>query len=388
MGVPRSTFYGWLEQAALKGIRSQVITPDAEAQVAKLRIKYEDRIRDLESMVRTYSRDELTMKGVRQHIFELKDAEPPQPDWTLSARGVRPSKGPGVPTLQLSDFHWGEVVNPVVVSGLNEYNTDIAKARLHTVVDKAIDLGLNHMVTPKYPGMVVILGGDMVSGDIHMDLALTNEDSTIPIVLDLFGELIMALTKLADAYGRIHVICNYGNHGRSTQKPVYKEAAATNFDWLLYQILEKHFKVLKDDRVTFQIPYGADALYRIYDTTYCATHGDRLGVRGGDGMIGILGPVARGIKKLKAQYQAAGENIDYVVMGHFHNRLHLDKPGGIVNNALKGYDEFAQGLRLDPSIPSQNMWWTDQKHGITFASEIWAEEPDDLPTVSNWLSIR
>lgn len=42
------------------------------------------------------------------------------------------------------------------------------------------------MVNPDYPGIVVALAGDMVSGDIHQELKETNEVPTIASVVELF----------------------------------------------------------------------------------------------------------------------------------------------------------------------------------------------------------
>ena len=56
----------------------------------------------------------------------------------------------------------------------------------------------------------------------------------------------------------------------------HKQAAATSFDWMLYTMLEKHYTNAKDKRVQFQINYGFDSYYKIYDVNYLLTHGDRL----------------------------------------------------------------------------------------------------------------
>ena len=71
---------------------------------------------------------------------------------------------------------------------------------------------------------------------------------------------------------------------------------------MLYNILEKHFKNAGDDRVQFMIPTGYDAYYKVYDTTYLLTHGDRIGSRGGAGLLGMMGPIARGVQKVKTEY--------------------------------------------------------------------------------------
>ena len=41
-----------------------------------------------------------------------------------------------------------------------------------------------------YPGIVVLLRGDMISGNIHEELQATNQLNTMPTVLLLLGELV------------------------------------------------------------------------------------------------------------------------------------------------------------------------------------------------------
>lgn len=92
----------------------------------------------------------------------------------------------------------------------------------------------------------------------------------------------------------------YHVHPRSirgnTHKPRYKGAAVTNYDWLLYCLLQRYFKRQPGlcDQITFQIPEAFDVRYKVFNRRFMLTHGDRLGARGGDGFIGAMGPIMRG----------------------------------------------------------------------------------------------
>jgi len=163
----------------------------------------------------------------------------------------------------------------------------------------------------------------------------------------------------------------------------HKQVAATSFDWMLYNMLEKHYVNAKDDRVQFQIPLGFDAYYKIYDVNYLLTHGDRLGVKGGSGVIGMLGPIARGVQKIKTEYATQKKPIDYVVMGHWHQYLSLK--GIIVNGALKGYDEYAMSNRFSFEEPRQALWFTHPKHGVTFQVPVISEYNPTKKPKSEWV---
>jgi hypothetical protein len=159
------------------------------------------------------------------------------------------------------------------------------------------------------------------------------------------------------------VPCVVGNHGRATLKPRMKSRVHTSFEWLLYVMLERHFQVT-DPNVQFFVPNDIDALIKVNDTRYLLTHGDALGVKGGDGIIGALGPIMRGKIKVAHSNAQVGRDFDHLVIGHWHQYLPL--PGVIVNGSLKGYDEFARtALRASYQQPIQAMWYDHPLVGIT-----------------------
>ena len=381
LGIPRTTLIGRLEAAEREGIVPTVNAPDTDAALIEQKILYDMQISDLKKQVKELALDNITAEQIRKTVFKLHNRTAKPPKWL---RKNSPAHGaPGVPTLFLSDLHWGEVVNPDEVSGLNKYDRSIAKARLKSTIESTIDLCTNHMVNPKYPGIVLCLGGDMISGHIHEELTETNDGTNIEHVLELFDHLTWAIDSLADVFGKVFVPCAFGNHGRMFRQYRHKQAAATSFDWMLYTMLEKHYTNAKDKRVQFQINYGFDSYYKIYDVNYLLTHGDRLGVKGGSGVVGMLGPISRGVAKVKAEYATHKKPIDYVIMGHWHQYLSLK--GIIVNGSLKGYDEYAMSNRFSYEEPRQALWFTHPKYGITFQLPVISEQALDRKPKSEWV---
>ena len=147
-------------------------------------------------------------------------------------------------------------------------------------------------------------------------------------------------------------------------------------------MLDKYF--CKDNRVTFLIPTSYDAYYKLYNTSYLLTHGDRLGVRGGSGIVGMLGPIARGVQKVKAEYANQKKPIDYVVMGHFHQYISLKD--AIVNGSIKGYDEYALSGRFAYEKPQQALWFTHPTYGITFQVPVQSEPHVAKKPTESWVS--
>lgn len=264
--------------------------------------------------------------------------------------------------LFLSDLHWGERISLEAMDGLNSYDLDIARARLGRWVQTVADLATRHWSGPAPARMILILGGDLVSGEIHAELAKTNEAKALPAVKDLAGHLAEGVRLLRQRLDcPIDVVSLAGNHGRSTLKPESKEAAETSYDTLVSDFLEMSLR--GRDGIAFYVPSSVDALFSVYGWRVLATHGDRIGSRGGQGFIGPAATAARGMKRISMDYAARGVHLDLILMGHFHTPLHLEE--GFVNGCLPGPSEYSRDGRFRPS-PARQLWLTlHPRRGVT-----------------------
>lgn len=360
LNMPRQTLKNRLDAAA-RDANAPAPAPEVDD-----RIELRDKIRTLKAELASVNRETLDAKYVKEKIIGLVDTPTNPPKWLVAP--LKNKHAPGVPTLFASDWHHGERVFPKQVNGVNEYNMEIAHRRAKRLISGAIDLLNNHMTNPNYPGIVFALGGDMVSGGIHEELMATDEMEIMPVVVDLIGVLIWCIDTLAEKFGRVFVPCVTGNHGRDTHKIRAKGRNFTSFDWLIYQMLAKHYA--NDKRVEFSIPDGSDCLFKVYNHRYLLTHGDQF--RGGDGLIGHLGPVFRGNHKKSSRNIQIGMEYDTMMIGHFHTLAML--PRIITNGSLKGYDEYAYSGNFGFEIPQQALWITHPDRGITFSMAVQVEE--------------
>lgn len=369
LGLTRSTYRDRLTEARRRGLRPNLSQPHpdpTEGAVSTIETDIlRDRVRTLETLLKHQKADEIDATQVRTAILQLTATSANPPKWLVQQR--LPKGSPGTPTLFLSDLHWGEVVDASQIGGVNSYDIEIAQQRMRNVVTRAIDLLKCHMVNPEYPGLVLALGGDMVTGDIHEELSATNAMEIMPTFVDLYDSLVWAIDTLADVFGKVFVPCVSGNHGRATHKIRAKGRNFTSFDWLLYVMLERHFA--KDSRITIYAPNGPDALYKVHNHRYLLTHGDQF--RGGDSMIGPLGPITRGDHKKRSRNSQIGQEYDTILMGHWHQDIRLRRL--IVNGSLKGYDEYAYSNNFFFEPPSQALWMTHPQHGITFSMPVLAD---------------
>lgn len=380
LGVSRGTFQHRLAEARRReselakelddAAEAQKAAQAAErsAQQANL-LNY--RIRQLEAELALARKDQLTTAAVRHEILRLRDATADvcPPSWVTDLAAHR-GHNPLTPMTIWSDWHWGEVVNPAEVNSTNSYDLTIARARAERLVHGVIDLATNYTVHGEYNGIVVMLGGDMVSGTIHDELNRTNETPIMPAVVDIYGVLIRALDAMLATFGKVLVPAVAGNHGRTTAKPHFKQAAYLNYDWLLYSLLEKHYE--DNPNITFMVPAGIDAHFKVWNHRFLLTHGDKLGTAGGDGIIGMLGPVMRGLMKTRNSSAAIGMDFDTMVLGHWHQYTPL--PRVIVNGSLIGANEYSLGkLRAYPERPQQALWFVHPENGIVSQQAVYCE---------------
>lgn len=269
-----------------------------------------------------------------------------------------------IPTAVLADTHFDEVVRPAEVGWVNAYDRNIAQLRLREFFSNTVRLGSEFFSGITMEGLTLAVAGDIVSGNIHEELAQTNAAAILDTCLFWSEEIAAGIEHLLPFYGKVFCPCVVGNHGRQSKKPRNKGRVRDNFDYLIYSLVARHFK--DDDRVSFLIPDTADAHYQIYDTRYVLTHGDQF--RGGTGIAGALSPLLLGDARKRKRSNATNRPYDYMVLGHWHQDI--DTCGIIACNSMKGYDEFAANSNFAFSEPSQAFWLTDSEKGRTLRAPI------------------
>lgn len=332
--------------------------------------------------------DRETDKATFERSIGLAARVPEPPSWMVQ----RPTRAAGgiaseIPVLFVSDIHHGETVVAGDMAGTNAFNREISKQRLEHLFRTAVTLIGRDLHGKKPKGVVLALGGDMITGDIHEELEISNDGSTTQALDELTDIIAAGIALLADAYGRVFIPCVVGNHGRNTKRWRAKGAVYTSYEWLMYRTLERHFRA--DKRITFFIPGEVDAFFKVNGKRFLLTHGDRLGVKGGDGIIGAIGPIMRGTVKLGTSERQIGRDFDYLMMGHWHFPLYL--PVTIVNGCVKGYDEYARlGLRVPYAPASQMLFYVHPTHGLTIRREVILQDPLDKAAVRDhgWVEIK
>lgn len=355
------TWVAFIAQANLGGRDISSVIEKEGLEVARLKA-------DMESLlgyIKELEAESVTSSNLRDLIGSIDKTRLGEgADWLKGPRIIRASAVTGIPTLFLSDIHFDEIVKKDEIGGVNEYNHQIACERIKHTFQTTIDLLTVHLHKPKYEGFICALGGDLLSGSIHEELAETNHQTMNQSIFDLADLLITGIGGLADQFGRIFVPAVVGNHGRQHKKPRFKHRVHHNYEWLIYQLLVRHFK--KDSRITFLVPDGPDCQWTVYGRTYNLNHGDQF--KGGTGIAGLFSPLMLGMARKQKRQNAVGQPFDVMMNGHWHQYIHTDSL--IVNGSIKGYDEFASGLNLPYEPPQQALFISHPEKRETFRMPI------------------
>lgn len=261
-----------------------------------------------------------------------------------------------------SDWHVEETVDPDKIEGLNKYDLTIAEARIGRFFEGFEWLIGYHRQAFTVRDAVLWLGGDLLSGFIHEELLESNELSPAETVLFLRRHLRDGIKRLLTDKGleRLIVPCNYGNHGRTTERKRINTGAQNSFEWLLYNVLAGDFA--EEPRVRFLVAQGEHCYVNVYDFVLHFTHGDSVNYGGGVGGISI--PVNKAVASWNTVKRAHYHNF-----GHFHQRL--EGRDWNANGSLIGYSPYAFHVKAQFEPPQQSFYLVDSRRGRCQSTPIW-----------------
>lgn len=242
----------------------------------------------------------------------------------------------------LSDMHAGiEVKN-----WWNTYNIDVLRQRLATYLNGIIEIQKTH----KCKECLVVLGGDQISGLIHTNLRLQNNEdviSQLKIVIDFIGEF---LRLLQPYFEKIKVYGIAGNHSRIMPNKE-DNLKGENLEEMLLYCLNLKFsgnpgvEICEDSRI---------------DNTICCfrTRGNQLFYV----VHGDKDSVNNVVQNLTLM---TGTKPDGIIMGHrHHNALETVHGVKIVQcGCVVGADDYCIDKRITGK-PEQMCIITDNKQAV------------------------
>lgn len=338
LGVPRTTYSGWLRYAVDNNLEPAQGLEDIRREIARIYAQHEFELATIKG-ARSGPAD---IDDLRHAVFGLPKSTVTPPHIDLS-----PPHGNKIAVLQVSDIHMGEMID----LPMNKFNKEVAASRIAEVTAKFIQ------VYKEADTAVLVWGGDNLSGSIHPDLAITNDGLDAVCMMDCiecFRQQIHALRKW---FKKVRIVAVYGNHSRLTPKTWAKASHHVNWDWLMYCLLEKEF--LEDVGVEFIVANAPDVQLTINGFNFMVTHGDYFPGGGG-------GKMPLKVMRMRELVDVQASNkIDYLLLHHFHQSLYISSPGIIVNSAICGVNEYAlYNIRVKPNSAGANAWYVEPEYGV------------------------
>ena len=168
--------------------------------------------------------------------------------------------------VMLTDLHIGQTFK----SMWGEYNTDIAKVRLNQYLNEILKIQKTHGSEKCY----VSLQGDLISGNIHSTIQISNRENVIEqmkIAIELISSFCYELTKY---FSQVYLYNVSGNHSRLVEnkdKAVHGERLDDFIGWDVGRTLEHidNFHMIQHRNLDLGI-----ADINIRGKSYISLHGD------------------------------------------------------------------------------------------------------------------
>ena len=284
---------------------------------------------------------------------------------------VKPSPGTGAKAgahemlAHLSDAHYPEQVDPDQTFGL-KYDADVCRRRLEYFRDKVVRyMELRRQVYPLRK-LTVNVNGDMISGDIHDELEVTNQTPITESVVRMAYMLFDLGCAFAESVESVEFIVMPGNHPRLQKKPRFKQKW-NNWEYVMGHML----RALAGDRFTVTVPKDLVYRFKIFHFNVGVSHGD--GIKSNS----FAGIPFYGMRQRQDALQALLKTtkemqLDMLCYGHFHQLIYQEGQGCslFINGSVKGGDEFSTGVRYAAQAPVQGLMTFHPKHGMTDLSRI------------------
>lgn len=350
------------------GKLTDVVADAPDDRIGKLESKIDDQKKEIARQRRSEAKAWKKVEELEQSLSRFAQVKPQDmkvPTWLKPKKST--NEHHGTPVLMLSDLHLDEVVDPLEMDGLNEYSREIAHDRLEKIVNGAVKLTKDYVAGITVDGIVVPLLGDIITGDIHEELARTNEAPVPATIVHWVPALASALRHLADEFGAVFVPTVDGNHDRTYKKTPAKKRTESSYAWLVYNWLAD---TLRDDpRITFSISTSPHQRIDIYDTRFLLAHGDAFRSQGGVG--GLYPSMLKWLLKMHNLYSQSRNDFDHALIGHWHQLLF--GTDFVVNGSLKGYDEYARHGGFNFERPQQALFVVTPENGIVQRLPVFAD---------------
>ena len=238
------------------------------------------------------------------------------------------------------------------------YGISTCAQRMKQLTDKVVQLTTIQRAHHPVKNCVLMLGGDMVEGvSIFPGQAYEIEAFLFEQLFEASKVMETMIRDLAANFEKVHVVCEFGNHGRLGRKGDMPDG--DNIDRMAYEITRQRVTDLKN--LTWQASEDWYQIVEIGSYRALLIHGDE---------VGSFSALAR-----KVNGWAAGvvEPFNDCYVGHFHTPTSLTMANSgrvFVTGSPESNNEYARKVCTAVGKPSQRVHFVDPDKGRVTAEYV------------------
>lgn len=329
-----------------------------------LRTKLDEEVEHLQNQLREKDRELQEYRkehGKLANFFRQLDAaiEPikPLPKEYKPRTGDRKVLTPCAACMHSSDGHHGEVQEASEIEGFGEFSPEIGERRQLGFARDVVEWVGLHRHSYTVDELHHIVTSDMISGDIHEELRVTNAWPS-PVQAIRAGELLAKQISLTAPHFKkviVHFIVA-DNHSRLTKKPQAKEAGMNSLNY----VVGHHAQALIRDHtnVEFNLYPQHETVIHVLNRQYLICHGHDVKGWAGFPWYGVERKIGR---ESVARLQMIMEDLSKAqkvgfhkyVFGHWHTPI--DLPLYMACGSVSGTNAYDH-KNGRYSKPSQSAW--------------------------------
>lgn len=307
-------------------------------ELEKAKIKLRDERLDYQKTIREEARKESLVDLVRRVFIDTVVPFEYVPNYQYSGTSNDEM------VICLSDLHVGIVCD----NYWNQFSTNILRERLHKYLDEIREIQRTHLCRKCY----LVLGGDNLSGLIHTNLRLQNNENVIQqlkIASEYISDFVNELVKM-DAFEEIEVRSVAGNHSRLSQNK------------------EDHLKGEElDELIPFYLSlvFANSDVVKIYEDSPIDSTINSFTTSGGKLFYIVHGDKDSVSKVVSDLTLMVGRKPDGIIMGHrHHNGLDTTHNVKIVQcGCVVGTDDYCIDKRISGE-PEQCVFITSKNRTV------------------------
>jgi len=209
---------------ALDGKKNELLIEfdKKQEELYKQEVKTRDKLREL----RKHLRDEARIENLQDLFIECANIVSKEKPFVLNKEFK--SNNEKIAILQLSDLHFGEIVN----NFLRTYNSDVFDENIKTITLKTLEycklFGIKNLK--------ILNQGDNISGEIHVTTRVMSEEDSVfqtQYVAESLANMLMEFAKELDSVEFLSVLDNHSRINPNKKEHIEKESFAKFIPWYL-----------------------------------------------------------------------------------------------------------------------------------------------------------